>query len=168
MSFQAMRGFLAGGLMAMAVAGTAYAQADPKAEFEARYTEMSTAMMAKDTAKLGTMVTADYETTDIRGDTHDRAAVMEQMGKMPAGMENMKPETKVLSVKVSGDTAAVDSQVTMQMKRPDETGAEMTLDIAVVSADTWVNQGGVWLLKKSVQKELTVSKDGEVVFKQAN
>jgi Domain of unknown function (DUF4440) len=168
MSFQAMRGVLAGGVMAVAVAGAAYAQADPKAVFEARYIELTSAMLSKDPAKVGAMVTADYESTDIRGDTHNRAEVIEQMGKMPAGMENMKPETKVLGVKLSGDTAAVDSQMNVQMKRPDETGAEMTLDIAIVSADTWVNQGGVWLLKKSVQKELTVSKDGEVVFKQAN
>lgn len=83
-------------------------------------------------------------------------------------MANMKPETKVLTVKVSGDTAAVDSQMNLQMKRPDENGEEMTLDIAVISADTWVNRGGVWLLQKSVQKEMTVSKDGEIVFRQAN
>lgn len=168
MSFQAMRGFLAGGVMAVAVASAAYAQTDPKAVFEARYTELSTAMLAKDSAKVGAMVTADYESTDIRGDVHNRAAMLEQMGKMPPGMENMKPETKVLNVKMSGDSAAVDSQMNLQMKRPDEEGKEMTLDIAIVSADTWVNQGGVWLLKKSVQKELTVSRDGEVVFRQAN
>ncbi len=168
MSFSMMRPLLAGGLVAVALVGSAQAQEDPKAAFEARYTEMRNAMLAKDRAATEKLLAADYVSTDIRGDTHNRTEVLDRLAQLPPEMANMKPETKVLTVKVSGDTAAVDSQMTMQMKRPDENGAEMTLDIAVVSADIWVNRGGVWLLQKSVQKEMTVSKDGEVVFRQAN
>lgn len=168
MSFSMMRPMLAGGLVAIAMAGSVQAQEDPKAAFEVRYTEMRNAMLTKDRAATEKMLAADYVSTDIRGDTHNRTEVLDRLAQLPPEMANMKPETKVLAVKVSGDTAAVESQMTMQMKRPDENGEEMTLDIAVVSADTWVNRGGAWLLQKSVQKEMTVSKDGEVVFRQAN
>ncbi len=168
MSFSMMRPLLAGGLVAIAVAGSVQAQEDPKAAFEVRYTEMRNAMMAKDRAATEKLLAPDYQSTDIRGDVHNRTEVLDKLAQLPPEMANAKPETKVLSVKVTGDTAAVDSQMTMQMKRPDESGAEMTLDIAVVSADIWVNRGGTWLLQKSVQKELTVSKDGEIVFRQAN
>lgn len=168
MSYSTMRQWLAGGAMIVAVAGSAQAQQDPNTVFEARYTELRTALLSKDTAKAGAIMAPDYESTDIRGDTHNRAEVLERMGQMPAEMANMKPETKVLTVKLSGESAAVDSQMTMQMKRPDENGEEMTLDITVVSSDTWVQRGGVWLLQKSVQKEMSVARNGEVVFRQAN
>ncbi len=168
MSFSMMRPLLAGGLIAVALVGSVQAQEDPKAAFEARYTAMCTAMLAKDRAATEKLLATDYESTDIRGEVHNRAEVLNKLAELPPEMANMKPETKVLTVKVSGDTAAVDSQMNLQMKRPDENGEEMTLDIAVVSADTWVNRGGVWLLQKSVQKEMTVSKDGEIVFRQAN
>lgn len=168
MSFSMMRPMLAGGLVSIALVGSVHAQEDPKAAFEVRYTEMSTAMLAKDRAASEKLLAADYQSTDIRGDVYNRSEVLDRLAQIPPEMANAKPATKVLTVKVNGDTAAVDSQMTMQMKRPDENGEEMTLDIAVVSADTWVNRGGTWLLQKSVQKELTVSKDGEVLFRQAN
>ena len=168
MSFSMMRPMLAGSLVAIALVGSVQAQEDPKAAFEVRYTEMRNAMMSKDRVATEKMLAPDYEATDIRGDVHNRTDTLDRLAQLPPEMANAKPETKVLTVKVSGDTAAVDSQMTMQMKRPDENGEEMTLDIAVVSADTWVNRGGTWLLQKSVQKELTVSKDGEVMFRQAN
>lgn len=168
MSFSTMRHWLAGGAMVVATAGAAYAQEDPKAVFEARYAELSTAMLGKDAGKVGSILAPEFESTDIRGETHTRADSLEQMGKMPAGMENMKPVTKVLSVKQNGDTATVESQMTMQLKRPDENGEEVTLDIAVTANDVWIQRGGTWLLQKSIQKELSVSKDGEVVFRQAN
>ena len=163
-----MRHWLAGGAMVVAVAGVAHAQEDPKLAFEARYTEMTGAMMSKDAAKLGAMLAPDFETTDIRGETHNRAQMIENLAKLPPEMAQMKPTSKVISVKQTGDTAAVESQMTMQIKRPDESGNEITLDIAMTADDTWVQRGGAWLLQKSVQKEMTVSKDGEVVFKQAN
>ncbi len=168
MSYSTMRHWLAGGAMVVAVAGVAHAQEDPKLAFEARYTEMTGAMMSKDAAKLGAMLAPDFETTDIRGETHNRAQMIENLAKLPPEMAQMKPTSKVISVKQTGDTAAVESQMTMQIKRPDESGNEITLDIAMTADDTWVQRGGAWLLQKSVQKEMTVSKDGEVVFKQAN
>ncbi|HEX4848679.1 MAG TPA: nuclear transport factor 2 family protein [Novosphingobium sp.] len=168
MSFSTMRPWLAGGAMIVAVAGAAQAQEDPKAAFEARYVELRDAMMGNNKAAAERLLAADYEIIDIRGETRGRAEVMERMGQMPPGMENVKPESKVLKVTVKGDTANVESQMTMQMKRPDENGEEMLLDIAVISDDVWVQRGGAWVLQRSTQKELTVSRNGEVVFRQAN
>ena len=86
---------------------------------------------------------------------------------MPGG-QDIKPQTKVLAVKLAGDGAMVESQMTVQIKRPDQSGQEMALDIAISANDTWVQRGGTWMLQKTVQKEMTVSRDGEVVFRQAN
>lgn len=162
-----MQGVLAGGAMIVAAAGVAKAQDDAKAAFEARYTELRTAMVARDAAKVGAVLAPDYQSTDIRGDVHSRSEVLERLGQMPGGSD-AKPQTRVIAVSLNGESAAVDSEMTVQMKRPDDKGEEMTLDITVKADDTWVQRGGAWLLQKTVQKEMSVARNGEVVFRQAN
>lgn len=167
MSFSTTRHWLAAGTMIVAVAGAAQAQEDPKAVFEGRYAELTTALLGKDRVGAEKLMAPEYESTDIRGDTYSRSEVLDRMGQMPGGAD-FKPQTSVLKVKLNGTTAAVDSQMQIKMQRPDENGEQMTLEITVVSADTWVQRGGVWLMQKSVQKEMSVARNGEVVFRQAN
>lgn len=162
-----MQGVLAGSAMVVAMASVAQAQDDAMAAFEARYTELRTAMIARDSAKVGAVLAPEYESTDIRGETHSRSEVLERLGQMPGGSD-AKPQTRVIAAKLNGESAAVDSEMTVQMKRPDEKGEEMTLDITVKADDTWVQRGGAWLLQKTVQKEMIVARNGEVVFRQAN
>ncbi|MFM5954823.1 MAG: nuclear transport factor 2 family protein [Novosphingobium sp.] len=164
MGFSTMRPWLAGGILAVAMATAAYAQ-DDQAAFEARYTQLRTAMLAKDRSAAESLLAADYQSTDIRGETHTRSEVLDRMAQIPEGVD--PPQNKVLKLTVAGDSAAVESQMTMHMKRPGEDGAEMKIDITVISDDTWVQRSGTWLLQKSVQKDMSVAKDGEVVFHQA-
>lgn len=165
MKFSTIQGWIAGGAMIVAIAGTAHAQ-DATAGFESRYAELTGAMLGKDSAKLGAILAPEFESTDIRGETHNRAEALARMGQIPGG-QDVKPQTKVLSVKMTGDSAAVESLMTVQIKRPDQNGDEMALDIAIAANDTWVQRGGAWMLQKTVQKEMTVSRGGEVVFRQA-
>lgn len=167
MSFSTMRHWLATGTMIVAVAGAAQAQEDPKAVFESRYAELTTALFGADRSLAEGMLAPEYESTDIRGETYTRAQALERIGRRPDGM-NFTPQTTVLKVKLNGTSASVDSQMAVKMQRPDENGEEMTLEITIVSADTWVQRGGVWLMQKSVQKEMSVARNGEVVFRQAN
>ena len=79
----------------------------------------------------------------------------------------MKPKVSILSATITGTSATVSNQMDMHMSRAMEDGTTAQLDVTVISEDTWVQRGGVWLMVKSVQKDLSVSKDGEVVFHQA-
>lgn len=167
MRFSTMRHWLASGVMIVAVAGAAQAQEDPKAVFEGRYAELGTALFGDDRSAAERLLAPEYESTDIRGETYTRAQALERIGRRPEGMD-FTPQFTVLKASPNGTTAAVDSQMTIKMQRPDESGEEMTLEITVVSADTWVQRGGIWLIQKSVQKEMTVARNGEVVFSQAN
>lgn len=151
--------------MIVAVATAAQAQ-DANGAFEGRYAELTSAMLGKDSAKLSSILAPEFESTDVRGETHNRAEALARMAQMPDGGD-FKPQTKVLSVKVAGDAAAVENQMTVQIKRPDQNGQEMALDIAITADDVWVQRGGSWVLQKTVQKEMTVSRGGEVVFRQA-
>lgn len=168
MTFSNLRAALAGATIVIAASSAAYAQDDMKAAFDARYAELSGAMLGKDATKVGAILAPEYTATDIRGETHNRADALARLDKMPPEMAKMKPETKVLSVKQNGDSAAVESQMTLHMTRPGDDGKDMVLDIEITADDTWVQRGGAWQLSKSVQKAMQVSKDGEVVFKQAN
>jgi len=165
MRISAMRHWLAGGVVAVAMAGAAVAQDDPKALFLGRYDALRSAMLARDAAAVGKIIAPDYEMTDIQGGTHNAAEVQERMTRMPAD-PTRKPVTTVLSATVSGETAAVKQQMDMHMTRPMEDGTKAEMDVTVISDDTWVHRGDAWLLQKSVQNDLTVKKDGEVMFHQ--
>lgn len=165
MRFSNIQTWLAAGAVMIAAATAAHAQ-DSTGAFEGRYAELSAAMLGKDGAKLTTILAPEFESTDLRGETVGRAEALQRMGQMSGGGD-LKPQTKILSLKLNGDTAAVESLLTVQIKRPDQNGTEMALDVALTADDTWVQRGGTWLLQKTVQKEMTVSRDGEVVFRQA-
>lgn len=165
MAFSSMRPWLAGAAIAVSLVGTAHAQ-DAKTVFEARYAEMSAAQQAKDVAKLQTMMTPDFTMIDIQGNEHPASEMKELMDKRPAAMDGIAPKITILSATIDGATAKVDQQVEIHTERPGPDGAPAKIDITVQTADEWVQSGGAWLLKSSDQRDVSVSKDGDVVFHQ--
>ncbi len=165
MTFSRMRPWLAGAALAVSMAGAAYAQ-DAKAVFEARYAELSAAQQAKDVAKLQTMMTPDFTMLDIQGTEHTAAEMKDLMDKRPAAAEGMVPKITIVSAAIDGATAKVEQQVEIHTTRPGPDGQPAKLDITVLTDDEWVQSGGVWLLKSSDQRDVSVSKDGDVVFHQ--
>ncbi len=176
---------------AFALAAPALAQDDAKAGFQARYTELRTAMQAHDEAAIGAILTPDYAMTDVRGDTHTRADMLAGGGRMGGGRpggpgaaraDAAKPDAAkpadaarserkidqtVLSANVAGDVATVGQQLVMSGSREGDDGQPHTMEMTMLGTDTWVRQNGVWLLKASVQTDMTVKRDGDVVFHQA-
>jgi ketosteroid isomerase-like protein len=158
-------GLFAAALASVVLVAPAQAQDDAKAQFQARYTELRTAMEAHDGAAVGKILAPDYTMTDIRGQVHDAAAVLERMAKMPAG-GGRKGETTVLSASVSGASASVEQQLSGSMKRAGDDGEEHTMEMVAKSKDTWVKSGNVWLLKSSVQTGIVIKRDGEEFFRE--
>lgn len=156
-----------GALAAVAIAGSAAAQEDPKALFQNRYDAFRSAMAAQDQAAVSAILAPGYTMTDIQGEVRDASALAAMMQRMPAAM-GRDAKTIVLEASVSGDTAAVKQQLVAKASRPGPDGKEMTMEFEVTSNDTWVNNGAAWLLKASVQKDVVVKRDGEVFFKQSN
>lgn len=158
-------GFAGAMVAAVAIAAPALAQ-DAKTVFEPRYAELHAATDARDMTALGKIVTPDYQMTDIRGDTHNLTEMQGMFAKLPQDPA-MKPKYAIVSATISGASAVVQQQMQMHVKRPMEDGSVAELDITIISDDTWIQQSGVWLLQKTVQKDISVAKDGEVVFHQA-
>ena len=152
---------------AFALSAPAHAEADSAALFQGRYADLRSAMQEKDAAKIAAVLAPDYRLTDIQGDEHDAAAMTERMGRMPQSA-GRSVETKVLSAAITGDRAAVEQELTGAMSRTDPDGEEHNMELQLRSSDIWALRGGNWLLVSSVQKELTVKRDGEVFLHQQN
>ena len=151
----------------IAASTPAYADDAAKATFAARYEALQGAMASHDGAAVRAFLTPDFQATDINGDPHDGAAMVERASKMPGGGDR-KINTTVLSATVSGTAAAVEQQLNGSMTRTGPDGAQHQLEMIVVSDDTWTNSNGTWLLQKSVQKDVTVKRDGETMFHQGS
>ena len=156
-----------GAVVAVAIAGSAAAQEDPKTLFQGRYDAFRSAMAAQDQAAVSTILAPGYTMTDIQGEVRDASALATMMQRMPAAM-GRDAKTTVLEASITGDTAAVKQQLVGKANRPGPDGNEMALEFEVTSNDTWVKNGASWQLKTSVQKDLVVKRNGEVFFKQSN
>lgn len=161
-----------GAAAALAIVSTASAQEDPKALFQSRYDAFRSAVIAQDQVALGAILAPGYTMVDIQGETRDATAITGMMQRMGAGGSQAgggrNMATTVLDATINGGTATVKQQLAAAGKRTGPDGAEMSLEILILSDDTWVKSGDAWLLKSSVQKDLTVKRDGEVFFKQSN
>lgn len=160
--------WLAAGFAVAAIASAAPAQDDPKALFAARYAELRAAMQAKDAAAIARIVAPDYAMTDIRGETHDAASLTKLADRMQGGAPDRTTEAEVLAAAVTGPTAQVRQKVNTRMTRVGPDGAPHKMEMIVLTDDTWVQIDGAWRLRTSIQKDLTVLRDGEEFFHQAN
>ncbi|MDP3908385.1 nuclear transport factor 2 family protein [Novosphingobium sp.] len=158
------RFWLAAGLATVAITAPALAQDDHKPLFQARYTELRTALQAKDTATARAILAPGYELTDIRGEVQNADAMLERTGRMPGGA-SPSFATEVLAATVNGPLATVEQKLSAGMTRP---GSDAKMELEVTSTDTWVRQGETWLLWRSKQTEMIVKRDGEVMFSQKN
>lgn len=147
-----------------AIAAPALAQDDQKSLFQTRYTELRSALQAGDVSGAKAILAPGYELTDIRGEVQNAEAMLERAGRMPANASR-KVASEVLSVSVNGPLATVEQKLNAGMTRP---GSDAAMELEVTSTDTWVRQGETWLLWRSKQTELTVKRDGEVMFSQKN
>lgn len=154
----------------VALSAPAAAQEDAKAAFQARYAELRSAMESQDAAKVGALITPDYQMTDVNGQVRDFAAVMERMNKMRqagGGGAQRTSNTTVISATIAGDVATVEQKLEAGGKRMGDDGEEHTMEMIVLSTDTWVKKGDAWLLRKSDQKDMTIKRDGEEFIHQA-
>lgn len=158
--------FMPVGFAIVAIASAAHAQDDPKAVFAPRYAELRAALEAKDPAAVGKVVTPDYAMTDIRGDSHDVPGLIAMSDRMQGKDATRKSE--LLSATITGSSAKVELKVDSSSTREGLDGQQHQMELIAISDDSWVLIDGVWRLKSSVQKDVTVKMDGEERFHQAN
>ncbi len=159
-------GLLMGALAAASLIAPAQAQEDMKEPFQARYAELRSAMEARDAAALGKILAPEYEMVDVRGEVRTGAEMLERMATAKRPGPARKAETTVLKADIVGDKAVVEQQLAAGGTRIGDDGEEHTMEMLIISDDTWIKRADSWLLLRSVQKELTVKRDGEVFFQE--
>ena len=183
-------------LAAVAILASApvLAQDAERAAIEARYGELRAAMASGDEAAINAIVLPDFVHTDLEGETRDRTALTGMRGPggrrgpggpggpgapPPPGADGPRPdgpppadrprpqvEQTFQSVQIFGNGAAINQTLTMRGSRPGDDGKVHTMAMTMKSSDVWVRQNGVWMLKSSTQKAMSVERDGDVVFSQ--
>lgn len=133
--------------------------ADDMADFAARYVKLKAALDDGEDKPIKALLTKDYKATDMQGEVRDADEMITQLASMPV-MPNMKNEITVLAVAMNGAAATVTQQRSMTMQRQGPDGATHTGELITVANDTWVNQGGKWLLQASEAQEMAMKRDG--------
>lgn len=133
--------------------------ADVQADLTARYAALKAAFDDRDDKAIKALLTKDYVATDIQGDTRDADDMITALSMMPVDPEN-KSETRIVSVTVDGATAKVVQTRSMSMHRQGRDGAMHQGEFITQSNDTWVQQGGKWLLKATEAQDVTIKRDG--------
>ncbi len=133
--------------------------ADAQADLTARYTTLKAAVEEREDKPIKALLTKDFHTTDLQGEVSTADDMIARLAMIPVGPE-MKSETKLLSVVVDGASAKVMQNTSIAMKRQGRDGAMHAGEFITVAEDTWVQQGGQWLLKSSEAQEVTIKRDG--------
>jgi len=148
--------------------GSAPVEPPTASVFEERYAAMKSAVASRDAKAIASLLTPDFTSESTSGKTESAAATVQELMKVPKDPDRIS-ETKVLSVKVSGDTATVEQRFHMTTTKfgPDGTTPH-PVDLRTASTDTWVKVGKVWLWRKTVTNQLDYKVDGRVVFHQVH
>ncbi|HVT14246.1 MAG TPA: nuclear transport factor 2 family protein [Fimbriimonadaceae bacterium] len=126
--------------------------ADTRKAIQDRYDAWSKAYMANDVGTLLSILTPDYTLTTSDGTLIKRSEYEAMLRlRKSANSDTKKYLTRILRIKVSGETAEVESRETMTGTVQDAaTGKTLALIHEHDYSDTWTHASGAWLLRKTV------------------
>lgn len=145
------------------LAGSA-APAEPalKILLEGRYAAMKTAVAAHDSDAMSALLSPDFASIEISGETRRAADLIAEMAQMKPDAHKTS-KTTLTSVQQKGDTATVHQRYEMHTVKPGPDGVAHKIDLVALSTDTWVKTRNAWLMSQTVTNEMTYSVDGQVV-----
>jgi hypothetical protein len=119
-------------------------------------------MDSREDRDIKALLTKDFESTDIRGETKDADEMITELAMMP-DMPGMTTEVKLVSVTVSGTSASAVSDRSIHMQRKGPDGVAHAGEMIMQANDVWVQTKGVWLLKSTAAQSMTMKRDGVVM-----
>ncbi|MGV3618984.1 MAG: nuclear transport factor 2 family protein [Fimbriimonas sp.] len=141
----------------------AQAQADPKKQLQAIYTELDGYLVKKQVDKAERLMT-QYGHPDfvyIRADGR-RQTYKECMAEMKASMgpatKMLKSRTRIVKAATKGSTVLVDTNGEWAMNMPGPDGKAHTFAGVTKTKDTWVKTPGGWKMKevKTLSEKMTM------------
>jgi len=140
------------------------APAEPalKILLEGRYAAMKAAVDAHDSDAMSALLSRDFTSIEISGETRRADDLIAEMGGMKPD-SNKTSKTTLTSVLQDGDTATVHQRYEMHTVKSGPDGVAHKVDLVALSTDTWIETRNAWLMSKTVTNEITYSVDGRVV-----
>ena len=140
-----------------------FALADTKVDLHSRYDTLKAAMAAHDGAAIQALLTPDFKSIDVTGQTENTA-------QMIAEVEALKPDpnktsrTTLLSVAVSGSVANVEQRYEMNTQKVGTDGQIHAVKLTTQSHDIWNMSGANWLISSTQTEQMDYAVDGKVVM----
>jgi ketosteroid isomerase-like protein len=129
---------------------------------EARYAAMKSAMAAHDGEAIAALLSPDFVAVDISGRSADAAQMIREVSALPVDPLKVSTTT-LLAIEVSGSTALVDQRYDMKTTKNQSDGSKQNVELIALSTDTWIDVGGVWLLQRTLTKQLDYFVNGQSV-----
>jgi ketosteroid isomerase-like protein len=127
-----------------------------------RYAAMKSAMAAKDEAAIRALLTNDFVSVDVNGNSQGADAMIKDVLALPPD-PSRHSETTIESIRASGNTAVVEQRYHMTKETAAADGTKKAADLKTLSTDTWVDNQGVWRIAKTVTKQIDYVVDGITV-----
>jgi hypothetical protein len=129
-----------------------------------RYAAIKMAMAARDTRALAPLLTADFRSEELDGQSVDRAGLMAQLSALPPKASAGESHTTLTSVIRHGDTADVQqrySHITNKGQPPH------AVALVTMSRDTWTRVHGTWRLARTRTDAIDYRVDGKTLVHKA-
>jgi ketosteroid isomerase-like protein len=122
---------------------------------------MKSAMAAHDKAAVAAILAPDFTSIDTSGQMETAAQTIAEVDTLPSD-PNRTSTTTLISVKRAGDVATVEQRYDMKTKKAGPDGVEHNVELVTLSTDTCVLSGQTWLIQRTVTKELSIYRDGQL------
>jgi hypothetical protein len=142
-----------------AVAGDS---ADLQRVLEERYNAMKSAMANRDANSFSALLTPDFVSTDVSGQTERAAQTIEEIKQLPVDSHKTS-KTAIRSIKLDGTIAHVEQSYDMTTIKTAANGTVQHIELRTISEDVWMLSNGVWLCKSTTTDQLDYSINGQVL-----
>ncbi len=127
---------------------------------------MKTAMANRDSNALLALLTTDFVSTDVSGQTEKAAQMAEEVKKLSIDPRKAS-KTTIRSIKLDGSTASVQQSYDMTTVKTAADGTEQHIELITLSEDVWILSHGVWLCQSTMTNQLDYFINGQAVVHKA-
>ena len=138
------------------------AQENLRATLQSRYSDMKSAMAAHDQPAISAMLAPDFISIDVSGESKTASQTISEIDHLKPD-PNKSSTTTILNVSPKEDAVAVEQKYDMKTLRIGADGVAHHVELIALSTDTWLRSGNAWLLQKTITREMSLIKDGQLV-----
>lgn len=131
--------------------------------FENLYANFKSAIKNKDEKVLQATLAPNFVSEDTSGNIESSQQMIARISNLPND-PNKVSKTTLLSVSIKGNMAKITQKYKMNTIQMGSDGNPISAQLITISNDTWTKSHGIWLLKKTVTKQLDYSLANQIIM----